>query len=231
MLTWQKLLMQQVVSAPVAAIQMIGTPQKASGSWSTTCSLPAGMIAGDTILVVVVAMAGATVSTSGYTKRAEKLEPSYGGLSCTVFTKVFAAGDVSVNVSVGSYMSGVVLVYGLRNVSTTTPLDTTPTISSTGYYADPPAITPVTPGAWVVAVGAYVDAGGYSTGFTTFPAGYSNPISDFASDSSYGSGNRVGGVAWKLWSGAGAEDPGNFQTSVSGGPDVGFGITLALRPG
>lgn len=226
------ILMAAAAAKTVAPIQMIGTPQKASGSWSTACSLPAGLVAGDTILVAVVAMgAGPTISTSGYTKRAEKIETGYSGLSCAVFTKVFASGDVSVNVSFGSYMSGNVIVYGLRNVSTTVPLDTSPTISLTSYYADPPAITPVTQGAWVVAVGAYIDAGGYSTEFSILPAGYSNPISSMVSDSSYGSGNRIGGVAWKLWSGAGAEDPGKFQPSLSTGSDIGFGITLALRPG
>lgn len=225
------ILMAAAAAKTVAPIQMIGTPQKVGGYWSAACTLPAGMIAGDTILVAVVAMGGVTISTSGYTKRAEKIETGYSGLSCAVFTKVFASGDVSVNVSFGSYASGNVLVYGLRNVNTTTPLDTSTTISSTGFYADPPAITPVTQGAWVVAVGAFLDPGGYSSGFAIFPAGYSNPITHSQPDQGYGSGNRIGGVAWKLWSGAGAEDPGKFQPSIGTGADVGFGITLALRPG
>lgn len=78
---------------------------------------------------------------------------------------------------------GVVAVYVFRGVNAGTPIDaTTTTATADGYDANPPSITPVTAGAFIVAVGA--------TNFQDVATVFNNPsdLTSFVTVSSAGTG-------------------------------------------
>jgi hypothetical protein len=119
----------------------------------------------------------------------------------------------------------IAMAYVLRGVDQTTPFDVTFT-SSTGTLtgiANPPAITPTTTGAWVVAIAASMSRA--STALTG-PSGYSNSVHR-ANDGA----DRFPhlNIASKVWD-SGSEDPGPVS-GVSDDTTLSWtAATLALRP-
>lgn len=118
-------------------------------------------------------------------------------------------------------------IHVYRGVDTSSPMDAT-AVSANGLntlLADPPAITPVTAGAWIQASGAAARSGGTEQNFS------SAELTAFLA-STYTSGNRsiVGSGYYTGWS-SGAFDPAAF---AYGGADSiassWAAVTLALRP-
>jgi hypothetical protein len=126
--------------------------------------------------------------------------------------------------------AGTALVF--RGVDITTPLDATSTTATNNANNDPnpPAITPVTSGAWVVIGGLTALAN--NTGTHTAPAGYT--LAGTASISGTGGGSARGVIcsgAYKANVTPGvSEDPGSFVASAGGTSSTWAAVTMALRP-
>jgi hypothetical protein len=121
--------------------------------------------------------------------------------------------------------AGAMSVLVFRNVNATTPLDATPTTASStgaGLLPSPPAITPVTPGAFVAIIGAV--AGGGAALAEPFGSFWEYFASIYQSDTfsvSLGVGYEGG------WT-SGSYDPENF--AVTGTGNAVAAMTIALRP-
>lgn len=135
--------------------------------------------------------------------------------------------DTSVEVSGTGVIedAGFVEIVVLRGVDPTTPLDVTSTAAFGGNVTiDPPAITPVTPGAWVVVGGS---CGNTRTG-TVF---YTSPdLSNFLSGAFNDTYDVTMGAGTYQWS-SGAFNPGAWTFSSTGASNFAWAArTLALRP-
>lgn len=118
-----------------------------------------------------------------------------------------------------------VLVF--RGVDSTTPIDTTiqTATGSNSIVADPPSITPVTSGAWVVAFGAGCQWG---TGVITYSAADLSYFTTDAIDDTYGV-TVGGGVKLEDWV-SGAVNPNAFSASNTTTSCSWAAATVALRP-
>lgn len=144
----------------------------------------------------------------------------------------FAAStpETSVTVTGIANASGcVILVF--RGVDPTTPLDaTTTTITGiTGFDPNPPAITPVTAGAVVVAGGMLAVGLSISTPTNAMPAGYTGY--SVINVNAFSNGLVLSG-AYKAGVSAGvAEDPGAFNNNYASGTGFSWAaVTMVLRP-
>lgn len=117
------------------------------------------------------------------------------------------------------------VVHVFRGVNTSTTLDVAVT-SATGTGTDrpnPPSITPVTAGAYVVIFGA----GGSATGLAyTAPANYTT---NFKTSTSPDTNDVTIGGGYRAWT-SGAEDPAAFTGGENGASDSWVAYTIALRP-
>lgn len=137
--------------------------------------------------------------------------------------------DTSVTVSStgSSNNAATVVVQVFRGVDTTTPLDvTSTTASATGsFLANPPSITPVSSGAWVVATGAGAGTGLLST--TTYS---SSDLTSFRTISSDDSFDSLIGAGYARWT-SGAYDPAAFTSNLGDNANRSWtAYTIALRP-
>jgi len=136
----------------------------------------------------------------------------------TVFRKVMGASpDTSVTGTTStSTNSRRGIVYCLRGNDTTTSEDatTTSTAYTTSTNPNPPSITTVTNGAWVLAIAST------TVNMTAEPSGYTNPAYTGTS------GGTSVGVSSIEKATAGAEDPGTY-TAASG---TWAAFTVAVRP-
>lgn len=129
-------------------------------------------------------------------------------------------------VSNGAY-GGATVVHVWRGVDATTPFDVA-TVTATSANAsrpNPPAITPVTAGAVVIACGAGMQT--TAGGAFTIPSGMSNGVSAHSNGTTSDIGTFIASFAWV----SGAYDP----AAVTGGTTSTSGswaaATLVLRPG
>ncbi len=116
-------------------------------------------------------------------------------------------------------------IHVYRGVSTSSPMDATATTvdSPNTMMANPPAITPVTFGAWIHVAGA---AGvGAANVFT------SSPLTAFLSTYQSGGDASVVGAGYFAGWNYGAYDPAAFSSIASDSTDFSYAaVTLALRP-
>jgi hypothetical protein len=117
-------------------------------------------------------------------------------------------------------------IFVFRGVNTVTPIDVTTQTATlaNSLLANPPAITPVTPGAVIVVVGA----GTHSGGLDTFS---SSDLTNFVTDG-HNSVNNDGiiGMGYKVWE-SGEFNPAAFTSSQSDSSSYSSAtITFALRP-
>ncbi len=222
MFTWQKLLMQQVAAAS-AGIVFVGSAG-AAGTSSATVTLPAGVQAGDTVVVCSMSTSNPS-APSGYTNRQflQAYFPGGGTAFGNVYTKVMGSTpDTSVTVT-ANFVS--VSVHVWRGVSSASPINV---IETSGTF-DPPAVTPTATGAVVL---AFAFGGFVSSSTMATPTGYSN----MQQQSAYGTHDftnnyyYIAAVASKYWSGSGAENPSSMFVPSGTGADTSSSITLALRP-
>ncbi len=121
---------------------------------------------------------------------------------------------------------GAAVVFVLRGADRITPIDvaTTSITGTNGALPDPPAITPITPGAWIVVCG--VGTGDSTPVAQTVPSGYGNAVSVLGTGSTR---SAVTSIASKAWT-SGAENPAAWtggETTVS---DAWCAATIAIRP-
>lgn len=130
-----------------------------------------------------------------------------------------------------NYMGGLAMALVFRGVDQSTPLDVAPTtVTGTTGTPNPPAITPVTPGACVLILGAAAEHY-VAEHDLTGPSGYSE-LAKGHSAYAYSSDKPIASAiaAWKLWAGSGAEDPGAFGGGSANTQHTHAAVTLALRP-
>lgn len=144
-----------------------------------------------------------------------------GGAAASSDTSITVANTTGSNI----YFNGL-LVHVWRNVDQTTPLDVTTTTATTGgsNNPNPPAITPVTAGAIILAAGV----GFSSPGQTVFS---SSDLSNFLSvhdDNGFGGGDAALGS--HAWSGSGSFDPAQWTSSTNRSNFPSAMATMALRP-
>lgn len=172
-----------------------------------------------------------SVSTSGYTNITSLFSDDSNETNLLIARK-FMGGTPDTSVA-GAVPGGsgsrafTVAVQVWRGVDTTNPLDVT-TTTDTGIdssTANPPSITPVTSGTYVIAIGANA-SGNNDTAFNSAPSGYSNFVN---SSGSGGTFTRAGvALASKAWT-SGAEDPGSFGVNSTNTSSSWAAVTLALR--
>lgn len=126
----------------------------------------------------------------------------------------------------GGDVSSVASVHVWTSVNTSTPMDVAvvPDSGNNTGVPSPAAITPITSGAIVLAIGA---GSATSARTMTAPTGYSNLFYKSISQSSQVS---TVGIASKAWSGSGAEDPADFGGMSTSTSDSWVALTIALRP-
>ena len=204
-----------------SGLRIVGTAS-ADGMGGATVTMPAGCQIGDIVVLFVLAYrdrdtAGSpTITTSGYTLQ----QSTFYGARNELHTKRFtSAVDSAVAVTSPSGTRCVCLVHVWRGVNATTPMDVAPTRTSGSML--PPAITPVTQQAVVLAMGGGGDS---SSAIPSAPTGYSNAVARAPlTGSTYARAILVS----KVWSGSGAEAPPLLATA---GTTAAGAITAALRP-
>jgi hypothetical protein len=121
--------------------------------------------------------------------------------------------------------AGAVAVQVWRNVDKAIPFDvlTTTATGTDSVLCNPPAITPITAGSYIVAGGA----GAHNTGTQTFS---SSNLTSFISVGQNDSNDVTIGLGYNEWT-SGAFDPDAFTFSGSNSTSYSWaGVTLALRP-
>ncbi len=115
-----------------------------------------------------------------------------------------------------------------RDVSSASPMDVTP-VSATGTgtaRADPPSITPITDGAWVVICGGGAAPGGRLANYVA-PTNFStNFLTGFATDSYCA---ISGSGYWDGWT-SGAVNPDQYTGGSNVSDESWAAYTIALRP-
>lgn len=236
MLTWQKLLMQQVAIAS-GGISIVGTATGYGATSSYTVTLPAGRQIGDFVLVITIAAEqdlgnGAytppsshpTVST-GYTLQTTSTLAS-GYARSAVYWKRLSAADASLTVTNGSLVGTATAVYVLRGVHATTPFDGPISLVGTDHFGNcnPPAVTPTVEGSLVIAGAALASS---YPGLSAAPTGYSTLATV---NMNYADRLLVGAaMSSKFWAG-GTENPAAYPGGGSVYSDMGTGFTITIRP-
>jgi hypothetical protein len=173
------------------------------------------------------------VSTAGYTElcdlfegnddRKTNMAVSYKIMGVSPDTSVTCIGSGSAD------YCGTASIQVWRSIDQTTPIDvtiTTATGINTGN-ANSPTITPVTSGAVVLSLaGIGSDITLFSS--ITEPSGYSNKVAINSEGSGYDHGSTCG-IASKVWSGSGAEDPGAWTVVTSATSMSWCAATVVLR--
>jgi hypothetical protein len=213
-------------------------------SGNSTVALDSGLTGGVSSaaeaedLVIAVFSSGSTADrtlsitdgTDDYTLIGSEL---YANDSVDVNLRVaykFVSGDTAVTFGPTGNADdgGVTAVYVFRGVDQGTPLDVTPT-TATGtdtVLANPPAITPVTPGAFIVCVGA---GASLATGSTTFASsdltGFRTIYSSDLNDNYLGIGHKNNWVS-------GAFNAAAFTLATGSDSSGGSwaALTFSLRP-
>lgn len=194
-----------------------------------TGGLSSSAASGDIVIVSFANVYGtfASMNVSGYTYINQRYENDTRDTNAAAFYKILTGTpDTQVNVyDDNGGLSGVCAVHVWRGVDTTTPMDVTPLSNGGGNTGipDPSAITPVTAGAYVIAIGIGTSN---TTRTPTAPTGYSNLV--FKSNLVSGISQTIAFCS-KAWT-SGAEDPGAFGGMDSNGQNTNVAYTIALRP-
>lgn len=199
---------------------------------SLTGGIASAPAAGDFVVVFYgLASSGESsalaLSVSGYTEQALIFSNDSSEAHLLVATKRLTGADTSISLSEtysGSNAAAAV-VHVFRGVDATTPLDVaiqTATFLNTPR-PNPPAVTPLTAGAWVVAGGA----GAHDDAVDTFT---SSSLSGFLSVGQQDAEDVTVGAGY-VADASGAVDPGLFgYTGFVTASNAAAAATLALRP-
>ncbi len=224
-------------STSTADIEFIGSLSASGTSSAATVDLNGLSLQEDDLVLVLNFISSdadinAGVTTAGYTEASEQYFDQSGGVTpqdtnSSISYKVMASSPDSTVECAGTGGSpGVSLcaVQVFRGVDVSNPMDVTPVEFVTGTDTiDPPAITPVTEGALIVAAGGIA---GRQYALTP-PTGFTNQLNFESIEASY---SATAALSSKTWS-SGSEDPDAYS-AVAGGivnPSA-SAVTLALRP-
>jgi hypothetical protein len=166
--------------------------------------------------------------TTGYTEIADLYEDDTVDANLGVFLKILTAADTTVTIGPsgtgGNRKTGAILVF--RGVDRVTPQDvaaTTATAASSAL-ANPPSITPVTRGAWVVCFGG----AGHNAGDQTFTSSDFTVFLTEGGDTAFVESTI--GAGYVPWT-SGAVNPSAFGFSTSDSAFYAWAAcSLALRP-
>lgn len=171
-----------------------------------------------------------SMSTAGYTELADLYADDGNDCNLGVFRKVMVGTpDTTAVITVNGTSTGgaAATAFVFYAIDTTTPEDVTRT-TATGAntnVANPPSITPITPGAWILAF--YAGTSGTTVTGPTAPANMTN----FRDNTSGGSTRRyqIGGALKTDWS-SGAFDPDPWAGTTDDANQSWAAVTIPLRP-
>ena len=199
------------------------------GTGSQAVSLPSGLQAGDIVIVVVSSddiLTNDGVQGQGYTNIPRGANELPGRK--IAYKLMSLTPDSTVNIERVYNNRSAYVVQAWRGVDTTNVFDVATPAEATGTTGDPnaPAITPVTVGALVIAIGMQDDDDS-TLATITHPTGYTNGVSANTGQvpASTVNGTTVA-MASKTWS-SGVEDPSVW---VMSGTDYWAATTIALKP-
>jgi len=168
--------------------------------------------------------------TSSYTEIFDLYVNDVQDVNLGVFCKLMTATpDTTAVLDTGGTNTngGVAMAAVFRGVNQTTPLDVLSTSANgiDGNLANPPAITPSSPGAWIMAI--YAGSNDPTMTAATGPAN----MTDFFEDSSGGTTSRlqIGMALKKDWT-SNAFDPDPWSGTDNETSTSWAGVSLALRP-
>lgn len=196
----------------VLPIEYVGSVT--SGAQDTAVSLPVGTAANDIVLYLVATNSAQSFTPpTGYTELFD-----LGTVGFALFYKVMGATpDTTVTTVNVSNPANVITVF--RNVSTSTPIDNG---FASALSANPPSITVLSSNAMAIAV-VGESGGGSGHTITSPPSGYTLA----AQYTQTGGVDVVCGLAYKLLTASGTEDPGAFTLGNSSNLRS---ATFALKP-
>lgn len=225
-------------SANISSVQRVGTAISAvtsDGSRLATLSLTgltggldAAPLAGDMVIGIAAVADDANDLAlgvgSGYTLIGSELKgPNVGPNLRAAYKVMSGSPDTSITFDLGAVgKPGVVAARVYRGFNPSTPIDVTTTTATGGSNsskANPPAITPVTPGSLIFSIGA----GGSSGSFSAFTS------ADLSNFSTLLNGLTNLGFGDAAWSGSGSFDPAQFDGGSTNLNDGWAAITLAIR--
>lgn len=228
-------------SANISSIQLVGSKIVTATSSASnlvtmsltdlTGGLDAAPLDGDMVIVMAALADGIDYAMSigtGYTLVGSELKGNGPGANLRVARKVMSGSpDTSVTIDFGVPGTACIAAARVyRSFDAASPLDVSATTAvgagavGSSEATNPPAISPVTRGSIVLAVGA----GGASGSYTDFT---SSDLSNFLSASHASANTTLLGFGDVVWGGGGAVDPAAF----GGGWSVGgwAALTMAIR--
>lgn len=216
----------------VGSVTVGATPALNSG---LTGGSDSAVSAGDLVIVTVGygtnsgTPSPAIVTPSGYTALTVQREntDTYDTSHQVCYKFMPSTPDTSVTIppSTNSSWAGTYTVQVFRGVDQTTPLDVS-TVYATGTntaQANPPSITPVTAGAWIVAMASGAEASVLST-YT------SSDLTNFLTSANADTIDSVTGAGYYSSWVSGAFDPAQFSGATASANASWCATTLALRP-
>ena len=211
-------------------ISYVGGAKGFQSTVSGSLSLLGLSIEDDDFAILVISRTSSVPLPTGWAEvyRANGSDPTAGvGYGICVATKFMTAGESSISFTSHSNTAYAVQVF--RGVNTSSPLDVTAQIQAfvnNTPQPNPPAITPSTSGAWVVACGG--SHGAFDANDFT-----SSDLTDFLTqqneDASFDPLVGIGYIPdWE----SGAVDPAQFGGGSTGNPTwcSAAAATIALRP-
>ena len=213
----------------VSTIQKVGsdvTGYVASGTGSQAISLPAGLQAGDIVIVAVASDLNLSIDGvigQGYTDIVRSSVSDELPGRNIAYKVMGSTPDSTVSIELRGTVRSAYVIQAWRGVHANV-FDVSTPAEATGGSGDPnaPAITPAIAGALVIAIGMQDDD---DSTVTSHPTGYTNGVSANTGQASTTVGATVA-MASKTWS-SGIEDPSIW---VMSGSDAWKAITIALRP-
>lgn len=209
------------------AITFVGSGENGFGSTSDLpITLPA-MEPGDAVYVFVICAdpGDLAMNTAGYTEIVTDIAAGAGEVA--VFRKIQTDPvDTDASVDITATLTGrAAVAIVLRGVDQTTPEDATPTTAAaTSTNPDPPSITTVTAGAWVI---AFAGSQGIVDTSITAPSGYGNQVDAVGDHATQAANDCTAGGATREIASAGAENPAAWTNWSSGGWRA---LSIAVRP-
>lgn len=229
-------------SANISSIQLVGSKIVTATSSASnlvtmsltdlTGGLDAAPLDGDMVIVMAALADGTDYAMSigtGYTLVGSELKGNGPGANLRVARKVMSGSpDTSVTIDFGVPSTACIAAARVyRSFDAASPLDVSATTAvgagavGSSEATNPPAISPLTRGSIVLAIGAGgVGNGGY-TNFT------SPDLSNFLSASHASATPTLLGFGDAVWSGSGAVDPATFGGGWTNGGWA--ALTMAIR--
>lgn len=221
------------------AISRVGGASAATANATdAVVTLPGGIQAGDVIYAAY--MIGSAGDRTGNMAATGDNSGAYSAIVAPIFVDdtqdvtfavyrkvVTGTPDTTITFEAGVNTADAVAaaVTVLRGVDQSTPEDAAPTTASalSDPVPNPPAIVTVSPGAWVLAIGA---SSSIDAGVPTAPTNYNDIVEDQGDDTH--DANIM--MAWDEITSPGSENPGVFGNITGDTGDCWAAASIAVRP-